>query len=229
MTDLYIIRHGEAVVNVEPIIGGMKGDTGLTPRGRQQATLLEARLSRGDIVADVLYASTLPRAMETAAYVSRALRLPIRPDDDVQELRPGSADGMSIADYERIHGWPNWERDPYRAMSPGGESWATFLVRCGQTISRLAHVHAGQSIVIVAHGGVIDSMFFNFFGLNAIATSRVGFHTMNTSITHWRFDTYLKQPNSERWILVRYNDTTHLNAMAPYSEPTVPLPGHDAS
>ena len=34
-TDLYLIRHGEAVANVEPIIGGMRGDVGLTELGRK--------------------------------------------------------------------------------------------------------------------------------------------------------------------------------------------------
>ena len=38
-TELYLIRHGEAVANVEPIIGGMRGDTGLTDLGREQCRL----------------------------------------------------------------------------------------------------------------------------------------------------------------------------------------------
>ena len=43
-TELYLVRHGESVPNVEPVIGGMRGDAGLTPRGREQARLLEQRL-----------------------------------------------------------------------------------------------------------------------------------------------------------------------------------------
>ena len=43
-TDLFLIRHGESVANVEPIIGGMNGDAGFTERGRRQAALLEERL-----------------------------------------------------------------------------------------------------------------------------------------------------------------------------------------
>jgi broad specificity phosphatase PhoE len=43
-TELYLIRHGESVANVTPIIGGMRGDAGLTDRGREQAQLLEKRL-----------------------------------------------------------------------------------------------------------------------------------------------------------------------------------------
>ena len=44
VTDLYFIRHGEAVSNVEPVIAGVRGNRGLTECGRQQAALLEERL-----------------------------------------------------------------------------------------------------------------------------------------------------------------------------------------
>ena len=58
-TDLYLIRHGEAVANVEPIIGGMRGDVGLTELGRKQAELLEQRLRAEQLRADQLYVSTV--------------------------------------------------------------------------------------------------------------------------------------------------------------------------
>jgi broad specificity phosphatase PhoE len=73
-TELYLIRHGESVPNVTPIIGGMRGDAGLTDRGREQAQLLEKRLREEELHADQLYASTLPRALETAEYVARGTR-----------------------------------------------------------------------------------------------------------------------------------------------------------
>ena len=81
--DLYLIRHGESVPNVQPIIGGMRGDAGLTDRGRRQSQLLEERLRAERLAATQLYASTLPRARETARYVSRALDLPVQFDDDL--------------------------------------------------------------------------------------------------------------------------------------------------
>ena len=85
-TDLYLIRHGEAVVNVEPIIGGMRGDTGLTDRGRRQAQLLEERLRADGLHADHLYVSTLPRALETGEY-----RRPSAPVADATRRRPPGA------------------------------------------------------------------------------------------------------------------------------------------
>src|SRR5437867_1180185 len=95
-TNLYLIRHGEAYSNVEAVIGGMKGDRGLTERGFAQAQALARRLATGEIHADVLYASTLPRARMTAELVAEALKLPIRWDDDLHELRPGEADGLHV-------------------------------------------------------------------------------------------------------------------------------------
>jgi hypothetical protein len=35
-TELYLVRHGESVANVRPVIGGMRGDAGLTDLGRNR-------------------------------------------------------------------------------------------------------------------------------------------------------------------------------------------------
>ena len=98
LTNLYLVRHGEAFSNVEPIIGGMHGDKGLTPLGIKQAEKLRDRLAAtGEIPADVLIGSTLPRARQTTEIIAPALGLPIIWDDDVQEMNPGEADGMTRA------------------------------------------------------------------------------------------------------------------------------------
>ena len=73
MTHLYLIRHGESVANVQPIVAGMRGDVGLTERGVAQADRLRERLAQGEIAADVLIASTLPRARQTAEIIAPAL------------------------------------------------------------------------------------------------------------------------------------------------------------
>jgi broad specificity phosphatase PhoE len=227
-TDLYLVRHGEAVANVEPVIGGMWGDPGLTPRGRAQARLLEERLSDGRIRADRLVSSTLPRALETAEYVARALSLPVLRDDGLHELRPGEADGLTVdqwrARYRAGEEQPG-TRDPYREFSPGGESWATFLARAGAALSRLVARHPGETVVAVCHAGVVEASFALAFGLGA-SGNRVDCAPLNTSLTHWRH-----QPASAgepEWSLVSFNDATHLTTSARPAAPphgAVPLPG----
>lgn len=208
-TDLRLIRHGESVANTQPIIAGMRSDVGLTERGREQAALLEDRLRTDAWTADVLYASTLPRAVETAAYVSRGLGLPVHHDDEIQELRPGVADGLSIAEWrERYPGLdPGPANRPFQRFAPEGESWSQFVVRAGTALTRILENHRDRSVVVVTHGGVIDASFYLALSLGS-ASPRAGFNSANTSITHWRHD-----PASAwglPWALVSFNDARHL-------------------
>ena len=223
-TDLYLIRHGESVANVEPAIGGMRGDAGLTDRGRRQAERLAARLSTWGPRADHLYASTLPRARETAGYVASALGLEVSYDDELQELRPGEADGLSVAEWLRR--FPAWQNgpfaNPYAPFAPGGESWAGFLARAGAALDRLVTEHAGRTVVAVSHGGVVEASFYLAFGLGGSSTA-VAFTPVNTGITHWRHDPSVN--GRPTWTLVSYNDARHLNDPADAASPqAVPTP-----
>ena len=210
-THLYLIRHGQAVVNVTQVMGGPKGDTGLTSLGKEQARRLHDRLATGEIRADVLLSSTLPRARETAEIIAPALGLPIAYEDDLQEMRVGpEADGLSAKEYIRRFGWIELEDAPFTPINPGGESWARFTLRVSETLTRIAQEHRGKAVVIVCHGGIIDASFLHFFGLNAHAYPPVRFLTRNTSITHWAYF-----PRKERWHwrLEVYNDINHLSGL----------------
>ncbi|GAB4438541.1 MAG: histidine phosphatase family protein [Chloroflexi bacterium OHK40] len=208
MTHLYLIRHGEAWGNVEPIIAGMKADRGLTPRGVAQAERLRDRLAQGEIKADVLIASTLPRARQTAAIIQPALGLPIIADDEVQELDIGEADGMTAQEAWAKFGPPDFDRFPLRPIAPGGESWGDFTLRVSRALSRITTEHAGKTIVVVCHGGVIDCSFVHFFQMPGLVLPPTDFHTRNTSITHWE---YLERRGRYLWRLNSYNDIAHLH------------------
>lgn len=219
-TELYLIRHAQSIPNVVPIIGGMRGDAGLTELGRQQAALLEARLSTGEIRADVLYASTLPRAQETAAYVSRALGLPVLPDDDLQELKPGEADGLSVGEWRERYPGPNGrpiDTDffdprspgfPAHPFAPGGESIEAFVERGKRALQRLVERHPGQTVVAVTHGGILRVSFYLAFGVTLRTARYVNAAPANTCLMHWQ---YRSGDDGEAWTLVTFNDTAHLH------------------
>lgn len=226
VTDLYLIRHGEAVSNVEPVIAGIRSDQGLTERGRHQAGLLEERLRAEQMGADVLYVSTLRRALDTGQYVARALQLPAQETDDLHELRPGDADGLTIEEWRARTDGEVPPRDPFQPFSPGGESWGAFLLRAGAALSRLVARHEDQTVVAVCHGGVLEASFYLAFGLGASA-QRVAFDPLNTSITHWR---HRRGPQGDSsWTLVTFNDAGHLagRLTADSPRPAVPTPVDD--
>jgi probable phosphoglycerate mutase len=232
-TVLYLIRHGQAFVNVEEVIGGMKGDhRGLTPEGIRQAERLRGRLrATGEIKPDVLLASTLPRARQTAEIVAPALGLPITFEDDLQEVRPGpGGDGLTLEQFRRRFGWVAFEDDPHRETDPGGESWVTFVARGCGVLERITTEHAGKTIVAVTHGGIIDTSFLYFFGLDRERVPATGLATWNTSLTRWE-----RVPHRDRmrWRLAAYNDAAHLREIGPgqtidYGAQQSGVPSHPA-
>ena len=106
---IVLIRHGEAACNINHVVGGPKGCTGLTDRGKRQVAALADRLyESGELrEATALYSSVLARAMETAERLRpvvgpgpRALG-PVRQRCDLCELHPGDSDGMAWRDSSR--------------------------------------------------------------------------------------------------------------------------------
>ena len=243
MTSLYLIRHGQAFCNVPPFgtVAGMRGDAGLTELGRLQAERLRDRLAAtGEISADVLIASTLPRARQTAEVLAPAFGLPITLDDDVQEMRVGELDGQP---WEEAKSWfPDFRVEPYRAVGTDGENWGQFVLRVGTALDRIVREHDGKTIVVVCHGGVIDASFLVFLGMHTLRPPDAAFYTHNTSITLW--ERRVRDNESLRWRLVKYNDDLHTRdigmperihwtrlagpASPETEEPAAPLPTEEA-
>ena len=111
-------------------------------------------------------------------------------------MRVGEADGMRLDVFAATYGVPDYEREPYRPLAPGGESWAQFMLRVGTTLHRIAEEYDGKTVVIVCHGGVIDGSMICLFGLNTHALPAADLHTHNTSITHWERRTAPASPRA---------------------------------
>ncbi|WP_234414420.1 histidine phosphatase family protein [Paenibacillus sp. CAA11] len=201
MTQLYLIRHGDACI----IKDGIVNDYGLTEIGVAQARKLRDRLVRsGEIQADVWIASSFLRAKQTAEIIADGLKVSVVLDDDFQEMRPGQALGMNKVSLDELLALHNPKQNPFSLIAPGAENWPQFVLRIGSSLNRIFHQYEGKTIAIVCHGGVIDCSFQFFFGLNAFEMPKVGFQTDHTSITHW-----LKQEDNT-WSLIKYNDARHL-------------------
>jgi probable phosphoglycerate mutase len=211
VTRLILIRHGESQVSVDGLVGGLATCSGLSDLGRRQAAALRDRLASSEELGqvDALIASTLPRARETAEIISPALgNLPVIEDEDVCELHPGEADGLSYDDYISKYGWRDMEANPDLELSPGGESIAAFHRRVGGALARVAEAHRERTVVIACHGGVVDVGLRTLLGLGMVG----GFdlYTENTSLTEFVLVPATERRPSRRWRLVRYNDAAHL-------------------
>lgn len=213
MTRLVLIRHGESEAQAGSFIGGHEGCRGLSDLGRRQVGALRKRLERtGELTgASALYASVLPRAVETAAILRPALgHLEIRQDCDLCEGHPGEADGLSWEEWRERFAEQVVGRGPYVPWAPGGESWAEVVVRAGRALTRIAEEHANQTVVVACHGGIVEASLRAFMHIPLEPQWRAVI--TNASITEWVFD---EEPgaHSHSWKLVRFNDAAHLQEL----------------
>lgn len=154
-TRVLAVRHGETDWNAELRIQGQL-DIALNARGRDQAARLAEALLAEDVAA--VYSSDLRRAFDTAqAYAARA-GLAVTPERGLRERGFGRFEGLTFTDVERD--WPDdaqrWRRREPDFAVGGGETLADFAARCVATAGRIAARHPAQTVVLVAHGGVLD-------------------------------------------------------------------------
>lgn len=205
MTHLYLIRHGDFAIGLED---GRYRNQGLTPLGVRQAERLRDRLATGEIKADVLIASPLPRARQTAEILAPALGLPVVLDAAVEEWRNEDGSLSQEAFMERVMATPS-EQMPFARWVPGCENWLEFCIRASDALNRIVREYAGQTTVIVCHGGIIEVSFSLFFGLSGAPLQRLNVEAGHTSLTHWQKVTPPPGFLSD-WLLESYNDRSHL-------------------
>jgi probable phosphoglycerate mutase len=214
---IVLVRHGEAECNRNRVVGGRKGCTGLTDLGRRQVGELADRLyESGELrKATALYASVLPRAVETAERL-RPVVGPgptalgkVREDCDLCELHPGDCDGMVWEDVVDTFGVPDWDRDPSVPIAPGGESWTEFIVRASDAVRRIVEEHPGELVVAAVHAGVIEASMIRFLGIAPDVYRRGWVRIVHASMTEWEW-----VPAEDRWILLRFNDSCGVSGSA---------------
>src|SRR3954447_2624959 len=137
---LILVRHGDAYAGFDSVISGPRGCLGLTDLGRRQAGALRDYLgASGRVHADVLLASELPRAIETASIISRALGFEsFDRACDLCEVHTGVADGLTWAEYATKYGSFDMEAEPDRVFAPEGDSWNSFHQRVRAMLERIA-------------------------------------------------------------------------------------------
>ena len=211
-TRVTIVRHGEAVVNIER--GKAAADCkGLTGRGRGQAEYAAmhlAQAAREEGGFDVLYVSPRRRCVESAEPIAKALNLEVAFAPELRSLDHGPGDPWDPAS-NAIGTIPPLAPDA--APLPGGESWASYRARAGGFLADLPGRHPGANILIVAHAETQDAAIAAYFGLGPDSGARAYQITWHTGISRWR---HHRQPwpgayDGGAWALLAHNDVRHLH------------------
>lgn len=202
VTRLIAVRHGETTWNVDTRIQGQL-DIGLNATGQWQARRVGEALA--DEAIDVIYASDLSRAWDTALQIAQPHGLHVMAEPRLRERAFGCFEGMRFAEIEatlpeQARLWRT--RDP-EFTPDGGENLLTFRDRVTGVAAELAARHPDQLVVLVAHGGVMDVLHraATRQALQAPRTWRLGNAAINRLL--WTPDGFT---------LVGWGDDSHLAA-----------------
>jgi broad specificity phosphatase PhoE len=151
-----VVRHGETDWNTAGILQGWI-DVPLNDEGRRQALELSAKFAQKGFVAT--WSSPLSRARETAEIIADKLGLP----------PPSCHDGLKERNFGAIQGVPKSElaelnpvllqqilkRSPATVFE-NGEGMDEFAERVLRAMSDIGAMHAGERILVITHGWVMD-------------------------------------------------------------------------
>lgn len=163
MTRFGLIRHFPTLFNLEKRIQGT-GDSPLAPGAEEKAALWRPVLAGLDF--DRCLSSDLGRARATARLLAEPLGLDPAPDSRLREQDWGRWSGRSLA---RIREQEGEELDAQIARGwdftpPGGESRLAVWERASAALNEAARAHAGQTLLVVCHEGVIKALCYRLEG-----------------------------------------------------------------
>ena len=173
--DLVLVRHAQPVRIEQGSVAG-PADPGLSPDGRVQAERLAAWLAVEPV--DAVLTSPLRRARETAAPLAARLGVDTEVVDGVAEYDAAAGEYIPIEELRAAKDERWFATIEGRWADVGGVDPHEFQQRVVPAVEELVERFAGQRVVVVTHGGVL-----NVYLAHVVGTARLlWFHPEYTSI-----------------------------------------------
>jgi len=200
VTRLCLVRHGETQWNAQGRVQGQL-DVPLSEVGLAQARALAGVLGKESFAA--IYSSDLVRVRQTAAPTARLLHMEVFLDHSLRERHYGVFQGLTYADakeklpedYARFRA-----KDPDFAFE-NGESLARFNERALAFFALLLKKHAGETLLVFTHGGVLEMLYRHATG-RGLSTPR-DFDIPNAAINRL-------EAGPQGWRVLSWADIAHL-------------------
>ena len=196
---LILVRHGQTSANIDKVWHGST-DTPLNEFGNDQARRL-GRYFHKIMTPDVIYASPLQRAHNTAKAIADTHLLDINLDPRLQEFCLGDWEGVKFEQLSISHDKEGRLYSDPEFCPPNGESQHMVRNRMVAAIDEILHKHHEQNVVLVSHGVALG-----------IALS----HFLHQDTTRWLHYTHLNTAFSElcptKRSLLSFNQTDHYDS-----------------
>lgn len=116
-----------------------------------------------------MYTSDLSRAVQTAYIIGRFLNCNnIKKEKLLRERNFGIWEGKTLDEIKERwkEDFERWKKDPLNFYPPEGESTLELKERVEKVLKEIKEKHRGETVCIVAHGGVNRVIICSFLGLS---------------------------------------------------------------
>ncbi len=162
-TRILLVRHYRTLSNAHQLIMGW-GDAPPAANWEEDLLQVARTLRRRQIAFDAIYSSALGRAQQTACYYADRWGLALtHPDQGLNEINYGCLRGK-CKDWAMSH-FPEYKTD-LDFVYPEGESFREMQRRSAAAFLAIAERHPGETLLIVAHAGVIRGLVCHCLGLD---------------------------------------------------------------
>ena len=202
--EIYFVRHGQTVWNVEKRFQGLS-DSPLTELGITQAKLLGEKLK--DIKFDKFYSTSLKRANDTANYIKGNRKQEVEIFDDFVEISMGDMEGMGHEEFKKLY--PEQVKNfffnqlEYNPSSFKGESFLEVRERVIKGLNKFVELNKNyERVLVVSHGATLKTLLHYISGKD-ISTLSDEAIPKNTSYT------IVKYQNG-KFEIIDFSNTSHL-------------------
>ncbi len=155
---LCLVRHGETAWNADGRVQGQL-DIPLNDLGHRQARAVGAVLAREPFAA--IYSSDLQRVMQTAEPTAKVLGIAPVLDARLRERHYGMFETLTYVEVKEKHPeeYARFRDKDLDYDFRTGESLRAFNERSLASVGEIAAKHAGQSVLVFTHGGVLEMVY----------------------------------------------------------------------
>lgn len=147
---IILVRHGQSTTNLQKVFTGQL-NASLTPMGIEQAERMARYVSQYPV--EKVYASSLQRAVDTAAPICRMFNCPLEVNSDFWEINAGAWQGLTFE--EVAERYPDtyavWRQDFGNARPDGGESCKEVYDRVIRAFCHIVENTPEDVVCIVTH------------------------------------------------------------------------------
>ena len=165
-TTLFILRHGETVNTLDgPLRYNGHFDVDITAKARAQMAQRGIEFSDRDIT--TIYASDLKRCRIGAEIIAEKIGCPLILRENLREMKMGDWEGLTLN--EAREQFPEQVEKKFADFInyriPGSETIPEVEERIYPEFDRIISRHRGETVLIVAHGGVNLLFLTHILGL----------------------------------------------------------------